>query len=182
MQSDIRKRKLTRFFNVVDTNGDGVFDQQDTDLVAVRVAALRGLKPGTEGYQVFYQGFSYYWDDLRRSCSPSDSGQVTLQEWFDYHATMLADRERFEATAEASAALMFALADTNDDGLLSLEEYGNWMRAWGMADGETAGSVLEKLDRRGAGQLTREDVLELTREFFYSDDPQAPGNWAMGPF
>ena len=24
--------------------------------------------------------------------------------------------------------------------------------------------------------------LELTREFYYSDDPDAPGNWAMGPF
>ncbi len=182
MDQDIRKRKLVRFFNVVDTNGDGVFEQKDTDSVAVNVAALRGITPESEAYKAFYQGFSYYWDDLRRSCKPSEQGRVTLQEWLDYHTTMLQDPSKFQATAEASATLMFALADTNDDGLLSVEEYGRWMRAWGMADEETSGQVLAKLDRRGTGQLTREDILELTREFFYSDDPDAPGNWAMGPF
>jgi len=182
MLSDVRKRKLVRFFNVVDTNGDGVFEARDTELVAQRVAALRGLSPGEEGYEGFYRGFSYYWEDLRRSCAPSEQGRVTLDEWLAYHTEMLADEARFRATAEASASLMFALVDSDGDGVLSLEEYGQWMRAWGMTDEHTSTEVLARIDPSGAGQLTREDVVSLTHTFFYSDDPDAPGSWAMGPF
>ncbi len=180
MLSEFRRRKLTRFFAVVDADGDGVFTAADTELVAERLARLRGLDPASSEHASFRAGFMYYWQDVRRACDSDVNGRVTLSEWIAYHEVMLADAARFEATAQNSAGLMFALVDADEDGVISPEEYGTWMRAWGMTDDESSAEVLRRINPGGGG-LTREAVLERTREFFYSEDPDAPGNWAMGP-
>ena len=182
MLSDFRKRKLTRFFEVVDSDGDGVFTHADTELVGARLAALRGLKAGTPDYDNFIAGFSFYWQDVRDASDANADGKVTLEEWLAYHDGMLADEQRYAATAANSAGLMFALVDKDGDGKISTDEYGDWMRAWGMTDDETFAGTMAKLDPGGSGAFSRDEVLAFTRDFFYSEDADAPGNWAMGPF
>ena len=67
-------------------------------------------------------------------------------------------------------------------GKITLEEYGEWMRAFRVEEQIITDDVFQKLDVNGDGTLSLEETLQLTREFFYSDDPDARGNWALGAF
>jgi hypothetical protein len=39
----------------------------------------------------------------------------------------------------------------------------------------------DKIDRNYDGLLSKEEFLPLLEEFYYSDDPNAPGNGIFGP-
>ena len=56
------------------------------------------------------------------------------------------------------------------------------MRAFRIGEQDITEKVFQKLDLNENGTLSKEEILQLTREFFYSDDPDARGNWALGPF
>jgi Ca2+-binding EF-hand superfamily protein len=180
MLTNLQKRKLTRFFSVWDADGDGVITTKDPEQVAQNLAKLQGLEPGSPEYERFYSGYMSYQNDFLKAVDVDESGRVTLEEWLAYHEKMLQDEQRFEGTALMVIEVMFALMDRNGDGKITLEEYGKSMKALRIED--ITGKELQKLDLNGNGILSKEDVLQLTREFFYSDDPDARGNWALGPF
>ncbi|MEZ4453578.1 MAG: hypothetical protein R3B09_29250 [Nannocystaceae bacterium] len=182
MLSDLRTRKLTRFFRLVDADGDGYFTRADSETIAIRLVALRGHAKGTPAYDAFVGGFLRYWDDVRRDVDASEDGKVSLGEWLHYHAIMLANPARFESSATTSARLMFALLDVDGDGKVTTDEVASWLRAWGQIDEETLATIPGILDINGDGLLSHSEIMSLTREFFFSDDPEARGNWAMGPF
>jgi Ca2+-binding EF-hand superfamily protein len=181
MLTDLQKRKLTRFFNVWDANGDGVITTEDPEQVAQNLAELQELEPGSPEHQRFHSGFMLYQKDFLQAVDVDESGRVTLEEWLTYHEKMLQDKERFERTALMAAEVMFELMDQDRDGRITLEEYGRWMRAFRIGE-DILEKVFQKLDLNESGALSKEEVLQLTREFFFSDDPDAPGNWALGPF
>lgn len=182
MLTNLQKRKLTRFFDVWDANDDGVITTKDPEQVAQNLAELRGLKPGSPEHEGFCNGFMSYQNDFLQAVDVDKSGRVTLEEWLAYHDEMLQSEERFERTALMSIEVMFGLMDRNGDGKITLEEYGGWMKAFRIGEQGITEEVFQKLDLNGNGILSKEEVLHLTREFFYSDDPDARGNWALGPF
>lgn len=182
MLTNLQKRKLSRFFNVWDANSDGAITTEDPKQVAQNLAKLQGLEPSSPEHERFYNGFMAYQNDFLKAVDMDESGRVTLEEWLAYHEEMLQDEERFEATALMSIKVMFELMDRNRDGSITLEEYSEWMRAFRIGEQDTTKEVFQKLDLNENGILSKEEVLQLTREFFYSDDPEARGNWALGPF
>jgi Ca2+-binding EF-hand superfamily protein len=180
--TNLQKRKLARFFNVWDANGDGVITTDDPAQVAQNLAELQGLKPGSREYEAFYDGFMLYQNDFLQAVDVDESGDVTMEEWLAYHDEMLKDEQRFQGTALMVAELMFALMDRDGDGQITLDEYGSWMRCFRMAEEDISEEVFRKLDLDNNGTVSKAELLQLTREFFYSDDPEARGNWALGPF
>lgn len=182
MLSDLRRRKLTRYFRLVDADGDGSFTRADSETIAARLVALRGYAPGSPAHNAFVAGFLRYWDDVRRDVDASEDGKVSLSEWLHYHAIMLANPARFEVSAETSARLMFVLLDVDGDGRVTTDEVVSWLRAWGQIDEDSIRRIPGILDINGDGFLSHAEIMSLTREFFFSEDPDARGNWAMGPF
>lgn len=180
MLGELRTRKLTHFFNVMDHDRDGRVTREDLERVAGNLATLRGLAEDSAEYASFRVGFDSYAVGLLAGAG--GPGGLTLDAWLSYNAQLLADEARFEATASLAAAAMFALMDANGDGVINLDEYRQWMSAWGIDPDDHADEVFGKLDLNGDGTLSRGEVLGLVRDFFYSDDPDAPGNWALGPF
>ena len=182
MLTDLQKRKLKRFFAVWDANGDGTITKEDPEQVAQNLATLQGLEPGSPAYEGFLSGFMTYQDDFIKTVDIDESGRVTLEEWLAYHDEMLQSEERFQGSALMTIGAMFQLMDRDADGKITLEEYGAWMKAFGIGEQDITKDVFQKLDVNGDGTLSEEETLQLTREFFYSDDPDARGNWALGAF
>lgn len=183
MLSELQVRKLTRFFQVLDRDGDGTISREDPDAVVRRLAETRGLAPGSARFDSFHAGFLAYWHDLMERSDGNRDGVVTLDEWLSYHDIILSDEDSYRYTVAFAAGVMFALMDVDEDGQISLAEYIEWIAAWDMMElGNFSEEMFDRLDRNGDGNLSQEEVLELMDEFFYSDDPNAPGNWAMGPF
>jgi len=182
MLSDFRTRKLERLFAVMDIDSDGVLTDADAETFVESLATLRELDRSSSKFETFRDGFLVYWNDFVRQADLDGDRKVTPEEWLVYHDEMLEDETRFQATTIVSASMMFMVMDANQDGRISLEEYGQWMRAWGMGDESVNAEIFAKLDRNGDGHLSNQEVVEMTTEFYYSEDPDAPGNWAMGPF
>ncbi len=182
MLTDLQKRKLTRFFDVWDTNGDGVITTEDPAQVARNLAELQGLVPGSPEYERFYSGYMLYQNSFLQAVDVEESGQVTLDQWLAFHDEMLQDEEQFEGTVLLPVEVMFALMDQDGDGRVTLEEYGTWMTSLRIGEEDITEEVFQKLDLNEDGTLSKAEIQELTREFFYSNDPEARGNWALGPF
>ena len=111
MLTDLQKRKLTRFFNVWDADGDGVITTKDPEQVAQNLAGLQGLKPGSLKHKVFYGGFMRYQKDFLKAMDLDENGRVTLDEWLAYHEEMLQDEKKFRRTALMAMESVFALMD-----------------------------------------------------------------------
>lgn len=45
----------------------------------------------------------------------------------------------------------------------------------------TSGEAFKRLDRDSSGQITREEFNQALFEYYLSADPEAPGNWLLGP-
>ena len=179
--SDFRKRKLSTLFAAFDGDRDELLTNADPGIIIARLAKIAGLEPDSQTHKNFEMGFMAYWKDFIMSSDLNEDGKVTIEEWYSYHATMLQDERRFAQTVAMSAGVMFALMDGDNDGFMSLEDYGRWPGAWQVDPSVITEELLARLDIGGNGKLSSEQVIALTREFFYSEDPEAPGNWCMGP-
>ena len=49
-------------------------------------------------------------------------------------------------------------------------------RAWNHSEAQ-AREAFPKLNRNGNGGISKEEWMANLKEFYYSEDPQAPGNW-----
>jgi hypothetical protein len=66
------------------------------------------------------------------------------------------------------------------DGRLSGEEFVAFYGCYGVPE-DVAQQAFGRLDTAGSGSFAIEDLMKLGREF-YGNDPDAPGNWLVGPY
>jgi hypothetical protein len=72
------------------------------------------------------------------------------------------------------------LSDQDGDGRLSQQEYVANLRSFNVNEA-AANEAFRRLDQDGDGYLTQAELSRCVEEFFYSEDPEAPGNWLVGP-
>jgi Ca2+-binding EF-hand superfamily protein len=70
----------------------------------------------------------------------------------------------------------FALADRDGDGRVNENELIMHFRAWNHTE-DQAREAFQRLDRNGDGAISKQDWMTNLEEFYYSEDPEAPGNW-----
>ena len=181
MLTELQKRKIARFFHIYDVDGSGVITQDEPERVLRTLAYMRKLDEGSAKFDAFREGFLVYWHDLAADIDVDKDGEITLSEWLNYHDRLLQDDEKFKRTVLVSGKFMFELMDANGDGEISLDEYRLWMHGLGLRDELIVKQVFEKIDLNGNGVISMMEMFELITEYYYSDDPEAPGSWAMGP-
>jgi len=185
----LQQIKLTHYFNVIDSDDSASIEREDFVRFASRFTALRGVEAGTPEYEQFYADTLAWWDEIRKSADADYDGRVDLQEWLAFWSSET-DKIAEAAGQNSNLALTqlryrlsftFDVADNDADEQISVEEYGHMLQAWGLdADVEP---VFRRLDLNGDGVITRDEMVQLGKEFFLSNDPEAPGNYIVGdPF
>ena len=74
---------------------------------------------------------------------------------------------------------VMAIADEDGDGKLTVEEHVKWTGAL-MNLPEPDARMIHDLLSDEDGLLSTRDLLEAIREFYFSEDPKAAGNWLLG--
>jgi len=181
MLTELQTRKLTRLFSLYDVNGNGVIERGDYELVAHHTAIGLSHQPGSAEYAQLHTEYMASWNNLQQLADSDNDDQLTLAEFLSGYAALMADQERFGTVIMGLVKTTLRLQDTNQDGKVSAEEHRSYMAAFNAAPTDIA-EMFRRLDRDGDGFLTTEEMALNTEEFFLSDDPEAPGNWLVGPY
>jgi Ca2+-binding EF-hand superfamily protein len=164
----------------MDTTGDGLIREEDYLAAADRVISVLEMDPASADAQALKAGQQRLWSTIEQADGDGDHA-VNEQEWVDLHYNLAMDTERFEAIVVERGHVIMRIFDRDNDGRISQDDWQLFFRTIGMSE-ENFGNAFQKLDRDSTGYLTIDEIAAAGREFFGSDDPDAPGNWLYGDY
>ena len=178
---DLQQRKAAHYFDLIDADDNGTIEPADFQWRADRLAeALRVTSE--EERDRLRRRVMLWWEHLSSLADANDDGRITWNEWRMYWerfkiAVSMGDNQRSIEKLERVARHTFRAIDRTDSGTVTEEEFSNWLAAWDLGQHER---VFRRLDRDDKGYLTEDDLVEATKEFYLSNDPDAPGNVLYG--
>jgi Ca2+-binding EF-hand superfamily protein len=179
--SDLQTKKLNRWFDRLDADHNGVIEEVDYRVVAGRLAEIQGFSEGSPRRRGLLELYHKNWEALRTAADRDGDGRVSREEFLGHWERLLTQRERFEALVPAIVDEIFSMSDHDGDGKMSEQEHASSLRALEVSEAD-AKAVFQRLDLDHDGFLSRDDVQRHVVDFYFSSDPDAPGNWLVGPF
>jgi Ca2+-binding EF-hand superfamily protein len=178
MLSELQTRKLTRMFNAFDSDHSGYLEFADFEAQFNNLAHMRDIATDSPEYAELQSSYDAAWNAISRFADTNSDGRVTLAEWLTYGSSVVASPDTFEHGVGSIAKLSAKLLDSDGDGAISREEFTTFRS---VLDAGRA-TIFEQFDLDGDGYISSDELLELFRQFFMSDDPAAPGNTWYGPY
>jgi len=184
MLSHLQEKKAAHYFDLIDEDDNGMIEAADFEARGNRLATAQDVTDA-EARETIRERVTVWWRHLCAIADENEDEVVSWAEWRQYWADLSAaaagddDQTRTETLDSLDRAARGTLRaiDTTGSGTVSEAEYVDWLAAWGVAEGQAA---FDRLDRDGTGALTNDDFSTAVREFYLSDDPDAPGNALYG--
>jgi len=183
MISDLQQRKASHYYDLIDEDDNGYVEARDFELRVDRLIESRGVSD-EEAREALRDRVMGWWDHLYTLADIDDDERVTREEWDTYwHAIQAGideggvDEAETLESLERAARGTFRAINTSGSGGITEEEYAEWLEAWGVHDSQAA---FRRLDRDDTGTLSEDDLVEAVKEFYLSNDPDAPGNALYG--
>jgi Ca2+-binding EF-hand superfamily protein len=178
MPSDLQIRKLHKVFDSFDTDGDGIIDLLDFTGMAQTYCEAYGVAARTDAWRKIHECAYTMWRAVEQRAGTVNPAKLTRQEWVSWMGSHeYEDYVNLAAIPFSMAA--FAMADADNDGRCSVDEMMAAQRRSGMSEEEIHRSF-KLLDFDGDGFVTAEQFAEALDEYYFSDDPNAPGNSIAG--
>ncbi|CAG4942933.1 unnamed protein product [Parnassius apollo] len=179
MVSDFRKKKLLHLFNqFFDTNSSGSVDKKDFELAAQKISQLRGWKEGDAKYKETLDSLLKIWDGLQSVADSDKNGEVTADEWVSMWEAYAKNPSSAQDWQNQYCKFTFNLEDATGDGSIDSEEFSSVYASFGLSK-DDAVLAFQKL-ARGKSSITWPEFQELWKEYFVTEDPNAPGNFIFG--
>jgi Ca2+-binding EF-hand superfamily protein len=179
---DLLTAKINHGFDHLDADGDGQLTEDDHVLMGQRVAASLGHAAGSPAEQQIIDAYLRIWRELHLPHIPGGGIAISREQFLISTRTLAGDPAAAQATVGALAQAFLAIADTDHDGLVSPAEFFAFQRGhFPHLTESDANEAFSHLDTDGNGLLSAEEFTQAIIEFWSSADPNAPGNWWMGP-
>ncbi len=181
MLTEVQKSKLDRRFELLDTDNDGFITAADYDAAAAHVCQAFDFAEDSPQYERIHVIYLRLWVALSRKTDARESGRISREQFISSCAESIVEPARgYDRIIRPVAQTIFDLIDDDDSGSLEVEELATWANAYGVCT-DDAERAFRALDRNGDGVLDLEEVQQALKEFYTSDDPDAPGNQIFGP-
>jgi Ca2+-binding EF-hand superfamily protein len=181
MLSDFQRAKLERRFELLDMDGDGYITANDYDVASASVCRAFDFAKDSAQYEKVHVLYLRLWVALSRRMDEQQSGMISRRQFIESCERVIVEAEQgYDRIIGPIALTIFDLIDADDSGTLDIEELTTWFNAYGVC-ADDAARAFRAVDRNGDGLLDADEVQKAIREFYTSDDPQAPGNLIFGP-
>jgi Ca2+-binding EF-hand superfamily protein len=180
MLTEIQRRKLIKLFSMYDTNNTGAVSRDDFDLLFKKMSSLRNWSVRAPKCLVLQDKLSRMWKNLSKQADLSHNKQVSLDEWLTYKDGLLGNAQAYTDEVQSLIELLFDVFDKNEDGYISEEEWGQVLSVYNVSP-IYAAEVFPALTKE-VGRITKEELIKLVYDFYYSDDPDNPANTMFGPY
>ncbi len=180
MLTELQKQKWTHYFWVLDQDRNGVLEAEDFVEIGEALCVLWRFKPGTEMYEFVTNRCMQNWHMFKDNFETL-GGRADLQGFLQFANYMLSPEgaQVYNDFVRRVISETFDFFDFNKDGVISINEYVDMFMAYHIPIKYSAKAFI-KLDRDGDEEVTKEELLTATDEFFKSDNLKAPGNWLFG--
>jgi len=173
-------RKLARRFRTYDSDGDGFIGRDDFTQAAERATKAFGLAADAPKAVRFHDTLIELWEQLCSVTGQDHDGRIGLREYQKAFAdVLLKTPESFEVGYGPFLDAAMAIADSDGDGKLTVEEHITWTGAM-MNLSESDARVIHDMLSGEDGLMSTEALLEAIREYYFSEDPAEAGNWLLG--
>ncbi|MVO89433.1 calcium-binding protein [Streptomyces sp. p1417] len=179
MTEDVKAQKFSTLFRWFDQNGDGRLTHDDLRQMTELFEGL-AREDDKENAAAMRNAFETWWRLLLTHGDSDGDGQISRQEFIAVMKADVTDPGHFEEAVLAIVDALMRALDTNEDGVLSQSEYVRMYDALGVPPVHSA-AAFRRLDRDGDGSLSHAEFRTAISEFYLSDDPEAAGNWLLGP-
>ncbi|MDX3660649.1 EF-hand domain-containing protein [Streptomyces sp. ID05-26A] len=175
-------RRLTRRFETYDSDQDGYVERSDFDLASARLTTAFGLNDDDLGAKRFHEQLLSVWGHLAAMTDTNDDERISMSEYKSAFVRGLLGRpEAFDDVYVPYLDALLAVADHDGDGRLGIEEHVLWSHALMNVSEDDARAAHARLDHDGDGLIGTEDLLAALRAYYFSEDPDGPGGWLLGP-
>lgn len=181
MLTELQKRKLTKLFTLYDSNHSGRISLSDFEEIVKKIADFRGLKPNSTDYDELANKYYYFWIHLKGEVDRDRNSKLMLDEWLEYHDKLLQDTNRYEREIDSLMNFVYKIFDVDGDNKISQNELEEFLKAYNVSPFH-AHNILSIIDKNQDGTIEKSEFIKMLYEFYYSDDPDAPGNGMFGPY
>ncbi len=175
MLSEFRKRKVSAGFDELDVDDDGYVGNSDIEQLVKNHGDAYGYSENTPEYADLERRTMDVWTQLKQFDADGD-GRVSLAEYIAGFDAFLSQRDTFMSGMTALVDAFYLMADRDNDGKITEEELVRHFRAWGHTE-QQAHEAFRHLDRGGNGVIAKEEWMLNLEEYYFSEDPESPGNW-----
>jgi Ca2+-binding EF-hand superfamily protein len=179
MANDTLQRKLHSMFRMLDLDSDGYLDRKDAERLAGNFRREFGWSETSDEYRRVLDKHVAVYDSLREFADTNRDGKITIEEWTAHWHNVRRDPALFNQLLAGLAQDLFDAIDGDRDGKITVKEYKLMFRLHDQDDA-LAVEAFDKLDQSGSGKISKVEYVERLREFYTSEQADAPGNWLLG--
>jgi len=175
----VEQTMLERRFAVVDTDGNGMWQPADYQLLTRRLCETFGLAADSAAGRALATAQGALFDVMLAHMDANGDRVISRDEFVAAVGPGIGHRPGFDTAVEAAARSLIQVADTDGNGVLDAGEYTRLAAVYG-AHADAAGRAFCRLVQDRNGVLDAAELTLAIRQFFASRDPDARGNVAFG--
>jgi hypothetical protein len=168
---------LERRFDVVDTDGNGVWQRHDYEQLTRRLCEAFGHAASSAVGRAVGAGLRALFDAMLLRAAASE--ELGREEFVATVRRPVQDRIGFDAAVTTAARALIRVADIDGNGVLDTEEYAQLAAVYG-AGADEAAQAFRQLDTDHNGVLDTAELAAAIGQFFTSRDARSTGNFAFG--
>ena len=170
---------LERRFAVIDTDGNGMWQRADYQLLAQRLCETFGHATDSAAGREVASALGALFDTMLSHMDANDDAQISRDEFVASLGRAIKDRTSFDTAVGAAARTLIRMADQDGNGVLDAGEYARLAAVYG-AQADEAARAFGRLDQDRNGVLDTSEFTHAISQFFTSRDPRARGNLTFG--
>ncbi|MEO0378044.1 MAG: calcium-binding protein, partial [Cyanobacteria bacterium P01_A01_bin.17] len=155
--------------------------KKDFEKIVKKLAGIRNWGSRSPRYLALMNQLDRDWKELNKIADTDHDQQVSINEWLHYYDVVLSDPQKYEQQVKMVMEMTFDVFNLGAEDGLNQQNWGLLLSAYHVSP-VYAPLVFPTLDTAKSGIIKRDQMLQLIRDFFYSDEPGIPANSMFGPY